>query len=262
MQIVSVIVSLSVSIVLVLWIVKLKKDKPFPKGSVAKMLAFGALSAIVVGIITIVVALGAAVWSIGPDTAMHILSLPDAERPAALQEVVGKLNINASAPSVLRVFLKTFFTIGLVEELAKYFFAWISLRKKDVAKNWLDVVLVCALVGLGFQMMEDFTYASGNMISAIFRAVTPFHFVFGACMGYFLGKAKVESKPAYVAAAILVPTLAHSLFDTGVNLASYKEYEVLALMLVLAMALVLLAAFVVELVLINKWHKAGTPKLP
>ena len=39
-----------------------------------------------------------------------------------------------------------------------------------------------------------YSYANGGIVSAVIRALTPFHFVFGVMMGYPYGKARVEKK--------------------------------------------------------------------
>ncbi|MBQ5443108.1 MAG: dihydrodipicolinate synthase family protein [Oscillospiraceae bacterium] len=59
----------------------------------------------------------------------------------------------------------------------------LCLRKPGVMNTRMDALVCGAIVGLAFQVLEDLSYASGNVVTAIFRAITPFHFTFGVIMG-------------------------------------------------------------------------------
>ena len=92
-------------------------------------------------------------------------------------------------------------------------------------------------------------------MSAVMRALTPFHFVFGVIMGYLYGKAKVEKKAWLSVLAILIPSLIHTVYDSSVT--AYQEndsYLMLELVCIVAMC----ALFVLSIIKIIKWHKDKT----
>ena len=59
-------ISLPISVILFIWMLRIKKNDPFPKGSVFKMLLTGALCTFGSAIVTILLALLVALVSIGP----------------------------------------------------------------------------------------------------------------------------------------------------------------------------------------------------
>ena len=149
-------------------------------------------------------------------------------------------------------FIGTFLSVGLVEELSRFLFIRRSTRKKHFAKTWLDLVICGGIVGVGFQLLEDITYVNGDLITALFRAVTPFHFTFGAIMGFYTGEALESGKKGYYIPAVLIPALLHTLFDSSI---SALEMDTMYIILVLASALLLMGLTVFMIIKINKWAK-------
>lgn len=258
MQFVSILISLPVSVLLVLWIVRMKKEDPFPKGSVLKMVLFGVLSALLTTAVTVALGLLVLVIRLGPADVASLLTAPESAEAGSVIERLNALP-SAGTQSFFSVFLSTFFMIALVEEGAKFLLMKLSLAKKGVAKTWMDVVFVGALTGLGFQIIEDINYAGADPLSAIFRAITPFHFVFGVLMGYLYGRAKKTGRPLFTVLSLLIPTLVHAIYDAGIRSMAISEYFVI---MVALCTVALFALFVVQLVRIGKWHKAGTLDVP
>ncbi|MBO6242667.1 MAG: PrsW family intramembrane metalloprotease [Butyrivibrio sp.] len=253
MQIISVILSIPVTVILVLWIKKLKKDNPFPKGSIVRALVLGAIAVVLATVCGYVVALIRAIIEIGPE-AFTSISIQDRQSIDNLGYQIMAIS-DKQEFSLLRIFANTFITIGLFEELFKLLMMKVAAKKNNTAQSWFDMVLVGALVGLGFQLFEDITFSNGGIAIAVVRALTPFHFVFGSIMGYLYGKAEVENKNLLSFLAILVPSLIHSIYDSSVT-AYQKNDSYLAFELVCIVVMCVL--FVVSIFKIRKWHKNKT----
>ena len=114
-------------------------------------------------------------------------------------------------------FLYVFLGIGLVEELSKflmlYVFGW---HDKELDETY-DVVLYCMVVALGFATAENIMYSlDGGFKTSLFRFFTavPGHVIDAAFMGYFLYLYRMQpKKKKYLILAILVPSLAHGIYD-------------------------------------------------
>ena len=253
MQIISVILAIPVTVILVLWIKKLNKDKPFPKGSILRALVLGAIAMILATVCGFAVALIRAVITIGPD-AFSSVSIQDKQSLNDLGYQILAISAEQEV-SLPRILASTFITIGLFEELFKFLMMKISAKRKCTAQTWFDMILVGALVGLGFQLYEDITYSNGGIVSAVIRALTPFHFVFGVMMGYLYGKARVEKKVWLSILAIIIPAMIHSVYDSSVTAFKKNDsYLVFELVCIVAMC----ALFVLSIIKIRKWHKNKT----
>lgn len=148
--------------------------------------------------------------------------------------------------------MRAFIVAALFEELAKYIVMRLCLRKPGTLTNRLDAAICGALVGLGFQIVEDFMYANGSIISAIFRAVTPYHFIFGLIMGYFFGKAIETGNKGDHVKALLIPILIHGLFDVSTELVKVHDLFII-LFLVVAIGMIVLT--IILLLKLKKWGK-------
>lgn len=250
MQIISVILAIPITVILVMWIKKIKKDNSFPKGSIARMLVLGAVAMILASVCSVAVGIIRTIMAVGID-AFSSVSLQDQQSINELAEQIIKVS-NEHGASLPKIIVSTFITIGVVEEIFKFLMMTIAAKKNDTAKTWFDMVLVGALVGLGFQLFEDITYSNGSIMVAVVRALTPFHFVFGVIMGYLYGRAKAEKKGWMTILAILIPSLIHSVYDSSVT-ALQKDDSYLIFELVCIV--VMLTLFVLSILKIKKWHK-------
>ncbi len=252
MDLLSMIVSLPISLGLVFWIIRLKKEEPFPKGTVIKSLLLGALSGIVSSVIYLAYALYRVIDTVGLDTIMQAVNDPE-NSGMSLVEKLQAAAAQAAPATFLSVFITTFLLVGIVEEIMKFLFAKGIMKKPGTADTWFDAVLLFSLVGLGFQIWEDVGYAqSGGILTAITRALTPFHFVFAVIMGYWYGKAKVSHNGFYTFLAILVPALLHTAFDASLRMMAREDIYIIP---ALAVTAALFITFIAQIIKINKWHK-------
>ncbi len=135
------------------------------------------------------------------------------------------------------------------------------------------------IVGIGFTLIENVEFAlsgSGNLL----RAFLPGHILYQFFMGYFYGKARVTGEKKYDVLSLVVPILAHAVFDmpiialivaTGdMNLDNLTSADVEAIMQLpyfgyfiplLAFTIAVMVAMLVGLIAfaktMNSWSKKG-----
>lgn len=245
------IISLPISVILFIWMLRIKKDDPFPKGSVAKMLLTGALCTFAATILTVLLGLLVVLIRIGPTDLAALLSNPESEETAGILE---RIQAVSGTPTLLHAFVSAFFTAALVEELLKYLAVRLCIRKPGTVKTRMDAVICAAIVGLAFQVIEDLTYA-GDVVTALFRAFTPFHFVFGAIMGYYYGKSLVTGRKDDRVRALLIPILVHGLYDFSIQCLHVKDYYIIFTLIMMVLMLILTVFMIVK---IHKWSREGT----
>ena len=115
---------------------------------------------------------------------------------------------------------------GGLEEIAKLVIIIVILlifRKK--VKNVYEYILIGACVGIGFALIEEFSYGSAddaNIVSTIGRLISvPAHMTFNMVMAEFLGRARLSKLTGKGSAilnyvlALLVPLLIHTLYDVS-----------------------------------------------
>ena len=251
------IMSLPVSIALLVWILKMKKNDPFPKYTFLKLLIAGVISGILSSILSILGALITFIADYGLDT---LISLFRSTSVAEVNQFIAQNTSDSlSFASILRGFLKTFILVGMMEEVFKFLCAKAVMKKEGVVKTWEDALFCLAIVAISFQLTEDMSYSSGNLITAIFRALTPFHFTFATVMGYYYGLAKTTGKKGYNFLALFIPSLLHTLFDYSITLTSHEDTF---LLLLIAVGIFLIVLTVVMILKIRNWHKNKTLDVP
>ena len=244
-------ISFPISVILFIWMLRIKKDDPFPKGSVAKMLLTGALCTFGATILTVLLGLLVALIRIGPTDLASVVSNPQSQEMTSLVERIRSLG---GKPTLLHAFVSSFLTAALVEEWLKFLAVRICLKKPGTVKTRLDAVVCAAIVGLAFQVIEDFSYA-GDVVTALFRAVTPFHFVFGVIMGYYYGQYLTTGEKSSRVKALLIPILVHGLYDFSINCLQVDDRFIIFTLIVLVLMLALTIYIIIKL---RKWSREGT----
>lgn len=244
-------ISFPISVILFIWMLRIKKDDPFPKGSVAKMLLTGALCTFGATILTVLLGLLVALIRIGPADLASILLNPTSEESTG---ILTRIRALSGQPTLLSAFVSAFLTAAIVEEGLKYLAMKLCLRKPGIVKTRMDALVCAAIVGLAFQVIEDFTYA-GDIATALFRAITPFHFVFGAVMGYYYGKSLVTGNKMDGVKALLIPTLIHGMYDFSIQCLKIHDIYIIFTLIMMALMLALTIYMIVK---IRKWSRDGT----
>lgn len=120
-------------------------------------------------------------------------------------------------------------------------------------------MLCFAVTAVSFQLIEDIGYASGNIIIAVFRALTPFHFTFAVAMGYFYGLGKIKENRLYSALGIIAPAFIHTLYDFSLNLVKLDDNFVFLALLMNAVMFILTVFTILKL---RKSHKNKDLDIP
>jgi len=109
-----------------------------------------------------------------------------------------------------------FIVVALTEEMSKYLFLRRIISKPYVNEPY-DGILYSVMVSMGFAFVENLFYVFELGFGAgILRAFTavPAHAIFGAIMGFFLGKAKFGKNPALnTTFALLAAIIMHGFYD-------------------------------------------------
>ena len=150
---------------------------------------------------------------------------------------------NNAELNVYQLIPYVFIGIALIEEFSKWIFVY-KLEYNDNEFNHLyDGIVYAAFVSLGFACLENILYVlkfSSSMgvqsglevaISRAFLAI-PGHLCDGIMMGYYLSMAKLAMKnnnknisKRNLLLSLLVPTIAHGLYDYLVMAASVSSAE-------------------------------------
>ena len=194
-----------------------RKDRyePEPANLVIKAFIYGALAVIPVGLI---------------------------EAPFA------KLISNPS--NLLTLMFVTIGIVGLVEEVAKFAVIRYTIYNSDEFDEVVDGIIYSVAAGLGFAALENllYTYVFGFKVGIIRAIVTSLiHASFSGIMGYYLGKAKLESKPALIWTGLLQVIILHGLYDFLIISGLVSNYLVYGMVIAFYIYLVSLINRAVEL---------------
>lgn len=115
-------------------------------------------------------------------------------------------------------FVKSFMIIAFMEEFFKWFIFIYTIYHHTAFDAHYDGIVYAVAISLGFATVENFLYLLSNGIEYAFsRALFPVssHALFGVIMGYYFGKAKMESihKRRNLTFALIVPFLLHGTYN-------------------------------------------------
>lgn len=142
--------------------------------------------------------------------------------PVAIVEVgiqTMLFGVDGKPTSLLGTTTMAFFVAALPEEAFKLLALWMVLRKNPYFDEHFDGIVYAVCVGLGFAAFENIMYVFGNedwVSTAIVRALlaVPGHYAFAILMGYYYSVYHfVDHSPKIAACVLLVPFLAHGIYD-------------------------------------------------
>lgn len=148
-----------------------------------------------------------------------------------LELLVGSVLEAQEGDSLIYIFICTFLGIAIIEE----FFKWLVVRIFGYNSNNFDeiydVIVYAVFASLGFACLENICYVFNHGFDvAVLRAFlsVPGHMCDGVLMGYYLSKAKVNSlngnsslSKKNMILSLLVPTIAHTIFDACLTAGSF-----------------------------------------
>jgi RsiW-degrading membrane proteinase PrsW (M82 family) len=162
--------------------------------------------------------------------------------PAIIFELILEKIFNAFSTGVINVFLVCFFVIGPVEEILKYFVVRNWAYNRPEFNEIMDGIVYAVSASLGFATLENIIYVLSNGLGVgLIRAflAVPGHAMYGAIMGYFLGRAKLNCLRAsrLITTGVLLAILFHGLYDFLLLTKTALAILVIALLIVLAIVI-------------------------
>ena len=125
--------------------------------------------------------------------------------------------------------IDAFITYAAMEEVIKYAFARLTLKGRATLHR-IDIMVVFAAVGLGYETMESLFW--GNVISSIARSIFLAHMAFQLIMAHFYceslkAKSAGDEKKAkrLGVLTLLVPILLHGCNDFYCQLMSFTGFD-------------------------------------
>ena len=120
------------------------------------------------------------------------------------------------------LFILIFIEVALLEEFIKWCMTvFLGYKNKEFDQIY-DIVVYAVFVALGFAAFENIFYVfEGGITTGLYRAIfsVPGHVSFGVFMGYYLGLAKIYEKRnikkhnKYMFLSVLVPALLHTIYN-------------------------------------------------
>lgn len=121
------------------------------------------------------------------------------------------------------VFFQAFLQAGIPEEFAKWLLFMAVIWRNKNFNEYFDGIVYACFISLGFACVENIMYVFNSetlttaISTGILRALlsVPGHFLFAVMMGYYLGLAKFRKneRTKFLIFSILIPIIAHGLFD-------------------------------------------------
>ncbi len=177
-----------------------------------------------------------------PATLMVLIYWMDRNEPESLKNVILAMVIGAMSiipaiiielafesvpiftlPGLDGRFYESFLLVAPSEELAKFFFIYLFIRKKAFYNEIIDGIVYYGAGALGFALLENIFYVLDHGFSTgVMRAFTsiPLHAFCGIIIGYHAGLARFmyRLKPKRIIfRGLLLAYLTHALFNTLVS---------------------------------------------
>ncbi|MCR5447865.1 MAG: PrsW family intramembrane metalloprotease [Solobacterium sp.] len=251
--------SLAVSFFLYWLILQNKKNDPFPKGGVLRLVIAGTVSVLLATILTFPI--GGIIMMIRFGVFRDIsIWMQAAKEGSEALAALAQETVRNHPPTFFANLINMFFSAGLLEEGLKYLTCRIAVRKEGMIRTWMDCAAVFAVVGITFEMLENVLYGAGSsIVSIIARALAPAHFAFGVVMGYFYGKYLISKQKKYRLLSVAIPVALHTLsnaFAMSMDLGPF--FHVLGTVSGISRIVFSLAAVIIVI----RWQKNRTLDIP
>lgn len=126
----------------------------------------------------------------------------------------------------------SFIVIAFSEEIMKYLFFWLLVRRNPFFDERMDGIVYAACVGMGLAGLENIGYLLINLDDLAFWGVgralfsVPGHFFYGVFMGYYYSLAiygAPRRRVLYYLLAFFVPFVFHGCFDCSILIADLSD---------------------------------------
>lgn len=137
----------------------------------------------------------------------------------AVMVVMSPFGASRQPVGFLQCLKVSFFEAGIPEEFFKWLFLYILIWRSPQFDEYIDGIVYAVFISMGFACLENVMYVlPGSVATAVTRALlsVPAHFLFAVIMGYFfsMGKFHPENRSRYMTLSLVLPIVAHGLFDT------------------------------------------------
>ena len=128
--------------------------------------------------------------------------------------------VDGEPQSLAGTTIMAFFVAAIPEESFKLLALWLVLRKNPFYDEHFDGIVYAVCIGLGFAAIENVMYLFSEdewVTIAISRALlaVPGHYAFAILMGFYYSIYHfVDKSPKTAACVLLVPVLAHGIYDS------------------------------------------------
>jgi RsiW-degrading membrane proteinase PrsW (M82 family) len=136
-----------------------------------------------------------------------------------------------SPSTLLDTTVMAFFVAAVPEEACKLLVLWLLLRKNPYFDEHFDGIVYAVCVGLGFAAIENVFYLIDNsddwVSVAIMRSLlaVPGHYAYAVLMGYYYSVYHfVDRSPKIAVCMLLVPVIAHGIYDAIAMSGMVNEY--------------------------------------
>ncbi|MBQ6560182.1 MAG: PrsW family intramembrane metalloprotease [Erysipelotrichaceae bacterium] len=252
-------VGLPISIALYWLMLRPKKNDPFPKGGLFRLIIAAAISVVLSSVLSLPISFLVSLIRSGALADIPGLIEMIEQDPEAFKGLV--YNADGTAPTLtVRSIVDMFFSAGLLEEGLKYLTCRIAIRKKGMIRTWMDAVVAFAIVGITFELLENVAFGAGSdILSAFMRALASAHFAFGVIMGYFYGKSLVTGKKRYRLLSFFVPLIYHSVAN---GLIASMKLSKINYVIGVASSISFIVAAVLAVIVVLRWQKNRTLVIP
>jgi RsiW-degrading membrane proteinase PrsW (M82 family) len=138
--------------------------------------------------------------------------------PAGIIEIVLITIVDTITSGILYIFVLAFIVVAPTEELLKFYAVKRWVYRSIEFDEIMDGIVYTVAASLGFATVENIFYVVsqgiGTGIARAFLAI-PGHALFGALMGYYIGRAKFnkEKEKQLIMKGILFAILMHGLYN-------------------------------------------------
>ena len=252
-------VGLPISIALYWVMLRPKKDAPFPRRGLLRLVIAAAVSVVLASVLSMPISV--LVMLIRSGAIKDIPGLIEIlqENPDAFRELVDSMG-GSNLERTVRSIVDMFFSAALLEEGFKYLTCRIAIRKKGMIRTWMDAVISFAIVGITFELLENVAFGAGSdILNAFLRALASAHFAFGVIMGYFFGKYLVTGKKRYHLLSFFVPLIYHSIAN---GLMASMDLSRINYVLGAASSISFIVAAAAAVIIVVFWQKNKTLDVP
>ena len=157
-----------------------------------------------------------------------VICIPVAGIEQAIQTTL--FGVEGEPTSLVGSTAMAFFVAALPEESFKLLVLWLILRKNPFFDEHFDGIVYAVCIGLGFAAFENIGYIFKSdewLTVAISRALlaVPGHYAFAVLMGYYYSVYHfVDRSPKVAVCILLVPVLAHGIYDSLAMSSMVNQY--------------------------------------